>query len=190
MTVADLYDFDKTVFRGESGCEFYLFCLRKNPGIIRFFPGQLWYVIRYFLFKSIPMAVMKEKIYCFLPAIDGERMAELFWEKNAGRMCDWFRPAENDVQTVICSASPEFQIKPICDRLGVHRIVATDIDVRTGKISGKNCKGDEKVKRLAERLPEYEFRDAYSDNLRSDAGMLSLAKRDRYRVKDGKLFKI
>jgi phosphatidylglycerophosphatase C len=188
--LADLYDFDKTVFLGESGSEFYLFCLKKNPKIIKYLPVQIWYAFRYFVLKNVPMSVMKEKIYSCLNGIDGEKMVKLFWEKNESRMCPWFKPREHDVATVVCSASPLFQIKPICDKLGVNLIIATRIDIHTGKIDGENCKREEKVRRIKSEAFSYTIRDVYTDNLESDAPMLSLATRNKYKVSKGAITKI
>ena len=184
--IADLYDFDGTVYRGESGSEFYLFCLKKKPSIIRFLPKQLAPLIKYELFHSCSFDEIKEAIYCFLPYVDAEKLAEQFWEKNSYKINDWFRPKESDVATVVCSASPVFQIEPICRKLGVDLIVATDIDRKTGKLNGKNCKSTEKVERLKKEASDYTFRDVYTDNVKNDAPILGLATGNKYKVTKGK----
>ena len=33
----NVYDFDHTVYAGDSSVEFYLFCVKKQPDILRFF---------------------------------------------------------------------------------------------------------------------------------------------------------
>lgn len=188
--IADLYDFDKTVFRGESGSEFWLFCLKRHPSIIRYLPKQLSGFFGHYVFHKIGKKRCKELFYSYLPSIDAEHEAELFWDKNAGRINEWFNPKSNDVPTVVCSASPVFQIKPICDRLGVNLLIATQTDPRTGLISGENCKGTEKVSRLKKEAADYEFRDVYTDNLVSDRPILELAGRKKYHVKNGSLSEI
>ena len=188
--IADLYDFDKTVFNGESGSEFWLFCLKRHPRIIKYLPKQLKGLLGHFVFHSISKKKSKELIYSYLPSIDAEKEAELFWDKNIGRINKWFRPDGHDVPSVVCSASPVFQIKPVCDRLGVTLVIATEMDPKTGLISGENCKGEEKVKRLAKEASEYEFRDVYTDNLVSDCPILNLSNRKKYHVTDGNLSEI
>ena len=37
----NVYDFDGTVYRGDSTVDFYLFCLRTHPLVIRFLPIQI-----------------------------------------------------------------------------------------------------------------------------------------------------
>ncbi len=188
--LADLYDFDKTVFNGESGSEFWHFCLKRHPSIIRFLPKQAFGFFGHYVFHGISKKRSKELFYSYLKAIDAEKEAELFWQEKAVKMNDWFKPKENDIETVVCSASPVFQIKPICDRLGVDLLVATKMDCVTGFIDGENCKGEEKVRRLKKEASDYEFRDVYTDNLISDKPILDLASRKKYHVKDGSLTEI
>ncbi len=185
--IADLYDFDKTVFKGESGSEFWRFCLKRHPSIIRFFPKQTAGFFGHYVFRRISINRSKELFYTYLKAIDAEKEAELFWQENAVKMNAWFKPKEHDVKTVVCSASPVFQIKPICDRLGVDLLVATRMNPSTGLIEGENCKGKEKVRRLKTEAAEYEFRDVYTDDLASDAPILELSARKKIHVDGGKL---
>ena len=185
---ADLYDFDKTVFPVDSSTAFWLFCLKRHPKIIKHLPKQIMGGIRFFL-KKCSLTQFKEQFFCFLASIDGEKEAEAFWDENGRRIYEWFRPKENDAVTIVCSASPEFEIKPILERLGADIILGTRVDVKTGKITGENCKGKEKVSRIKAAAGEYEFRNAYTDNPKSDAPMLSLAK-NKFVIKDGKAKKI
>ena len=187
---ADLYDFDGTIFNGESGTEFYLFCLKRNPKLIKYLPRQLKGAIKYVINRNKMFNRFKDDFYSFLPAIDVEKEAELFWEKNAHKMNDWFKPKNHDVPVVVCSASPVFQIKPICDRLGVTLVIGTDVDSKTGKMQDINCKGNSKLEYIKKYAPDYTFRDVYTDNIESDAPLLSLATRDKYKVKNGQLIKM
>lgn len=190
MITADLYDFDGTVFNGESGIEFLRFCIKRHPKLIKYLPKQAARALRMLFPNGNRSDKFKEKLYCYLKDIDAEREAELFWDENAHKMNDWFKPNEHDVPVVICSASPLFQIKPICDRLGVDLVIATELDPKTGKMSDKNCKGENKTEYIKKYAPEYVFRDVYTDNIVTDAPILKLASRNRYHVVDGKVSKI
>lgn len=188
--IADLYDFDGTVFNGESGSEFMLFCYKRHPKLFLNVPRQAWCFFKRFVLKKGTFDDFKQEAYCWLKSIDADKEAELFWDKNAHRMNEWFKPEESDVPVVICSASPLFQVKPICERLGVHLIIATDMDKKTGRLNFINCKGENKLKYIEKYAPEYEFRDVYTDNIQSDSAILNLATRNRYRVTKGKIEKI
>lgn len=182
---ADLYDFDKTVFPKDSASAFWLFCLKKKPAIIKHLPRQVMGAVKFFL-KKYTLTQFKEQFFCFLKSVNGEEMAELFWQKNEDKIFEWFNPKGNDVLTVVCSASPEFEISPILKKMGVDIILGTKMDPKTGKITGENCKGAEKVKRIKEVLPDCKFRNAFTDNPKSDAPLLSLAE-NKFIVKNKKV---
>lgn len=188
--IADLYDFDGTVFDGESGSEFYLFCLKRHPKILKYLPKQIFAAVKHYVLKKISLEAFKESFYCYLESVDAETEAKLFWDKNSHRINSWFNPKEQDVPAVICSASPVFQIKPICDSLGVSLIIATDMDEKTGKLRDKNCKGENKLGYIKKYAPDYTIRDVYTDNIESDAPILSLASGQKYHVIKGKAVKI
>ena len=73
----------------------------------------------------------------------------------------------------------------ICEKLGVS-LIATEMDPRTGRISGENCHDVEKPKRFSERYPDARVERFYSDSL-SDAPMAELAERS-FLVKKHRLF--
>lgn len=190
MITADLYDFDGTVFAGESGSEFMLFCIKRHPKLLKYLPKMAIAVFRYFVLRKGTFSEFKEAGYSYLNGIDAEKEAEAFWEKNADRMNPWFKPAEHDVPVVICSASPVFQIKPICDRLGVSLVLATDMDAKTGRLNDVNCKGENKLEYIKKYAPEYVFRDVYTDSIKNDTPILNLAQRNKYKVEKGNISKI
>lgn len=183
--IADLYDFDKTVYPTDSATQFWLFCLRRHPGLICHLPHQIFSAFKFFL-KKTDLTQFKSDFFCFVKSIDAQKEAELFWDKNAEKIFPWFRPDANDVKTVVCSASPEFEISPILKKLGADVIIGTDMDPSTGRIRGKNCKGEEKVNRIRKEAGGYSFRNAYTDNPKSDAPLLSLAE-NKFLIKDGKI---
>jgi len=77
----------------------------------------------------------------------------------------------------LVSASPAFYLEPLRDALGLDAIIATRFE--EGRIAGRNCRGPEKVLRIAEVLAargesvDYAASTAYGDS-RGDAPMLRL----------------
>ena len=55
----NVYDFDDTIYRGDSSVDFYIFCLRKNIKLLKYLPKQIKAVILYKL-KKIDKNKMKE----------------------------------------------------------------------------------------------------------------------------------
>jgi phosphatidylglycerophosphatase C len=81
---------------------------------------------------------------------------------------------------VLVTASFGVYARPLGERLGVSRVVATELEVDgdgrlTGHLSGPNCRADEKVRRLAAHFGDPPVLDwAYGDSP-DDRAMLARA---------------
>ena len=64
----NVYDFDKTIYQGDSTIDFYLFCLKKNISLLRYLPIQIYGFIIY-IFGLREKEYFKEKFFCFLKGI-------------------------------------------------------------------------------------------------------------------------
>ena len=95
-----------------------------------------------------------------------------FWSANNKKVKDWYlsQKANNDV---VISASPEFLLQPICNKLGVS-LIASKVDPSTGQFAGKNCHGQEKIKRFTELYPNETIDEFYTDS-KSDYPFAALA---------------
>lgn len=173
---ANLYDFDKTVFPTDSETIFWLFCLRKQPGLIRFLPSQIVCMLRFSL-KLGDTDKMKSKLFGFLKAVDSEKLVKQFWDENLIKIYPFFLTRDTGLPTVVCSASPEFLLQPICERLGVEKLIGTKMNPKTGEIQGHNCKGKEKVLRIKAEIPDHSFYCVYSDSIKHDGPILALGER-------------
>lgn len=170
----NVYDFDKTLYRGDSTLDFYRFCLRRQPGLVRRLPGQCLRMLGAVAGRRGRTA-LKEGFYSFLPAVrDLDAAVEAFWEQAASAVNqDLVRGLrEGDV---VVSASPEFLLAPMCAQLGVA-LLASEVDPCTGVCLGANCRGEEKVRRFRAAYPDAPIDCFYSDS-RSDAPFAALARR-------------
>lgn len=167
------YDFDLTVFRPDSSYAFYCYCLRHFAfAVIPTMPGSVLGAVRYFSHR-ITAKQLKEQLFSFLPAIgDIDGAVEGFWRENERRLQSWYL-AQRREDDVIISGSPEFLLRPVCDRLGI-RLIATPMDKKTGKINGLNCHDSEKVRRFSAQYPGEHIESFYSDSL-ADEPMARLA---------------
>ena len=96
-----------------------------------------------------------------------------FWDEHEGRIAKWYLDIRRPDDLII-SASPEFVVKPMADRLGVG-LIATPMDKRTAYLEpGKNCYGEEKVRKFYELHPDAVTEAFYSDSF-SDAPMARIA---------------
>lgn len=178
----NVYDFDKTIYNGDSTVDFYLYCLKIKPSIIFLLPKQTLAFIKYKL-KLKEKEYFKEIFFSFLKKIDNvEKKVEDFWLNNKSKIKAWYHE-QKDSTDVIISASPEFLLKPICDELNVI-LIATKVDEKTGKFKSKNCYGKEKVARYKKEVNK-KINKFYSDSL-SDKPMMDLSK-EKYIVNGNKI---
>ena len=166
------FDFDGTIYSGDSTFDFCVFCYKKHPGLIRFLPMQGAAFLGYAL-KLIDKTRMKEIFYRFLRAIDAETLLPEFWETHRKNIFPWY-PAQQQEDDILISASPEFLLEPICRELGIHTMMASRVDPRTGKYQGLNCHGKEKVRRLKQQTGITHLDKFYSDS-QSDLPLAQIA---------------
>jgi len=169
----NVYDFDKTIYLRDSSIDFYVFCLKKDLTILRFFPKQLVAMIKYKL-KLIPKTKMKQVFYTYLKTIkDLDQRVSDFWQANRHFINDYYLN-QRKKDDVIISASPTFLLQPLIDEWGCI-LMATEVDPKTG-LSGENCWGPEKVRRFSEKYDLDSIDEFYSDSL-SDTPLALHAKK-------------
>ena len=66
----NVYDFDDTIFRGDSTRAFWAYCLKRAPGLARFLPRQCAAAVRYALGRTAKEA-FKEAFFSFLHQSSG-----------------------------------------------------------------------------------------------------------------------
>lgn len=170
----NVYDFDGTIYNGDSTIDFYFFCLKNNKKVIFILPRFALDMLRYKL-KIIDKTTMKQSFYRFFECLNiDDRMLKKFWTENKHKIKNWYLKSKKGDDIVI-SASPEFLIVPILKELGVNSVIASKVDSKSGKCEGRNCYGDEKVIRLIEAFPDVKIDSFYSDS-QSDRPLAELAK--------------
>lgn len=159
----NVYDFDGTIYNGDSTVDFYWYCLLKKPSIIRYIPKQIKGMLLYKL-KRIDKTQMKEYFYAFFKGIKNmDKMVNDFWEKNHVKIKKWYLKQKKE-DDVIISASPYFLLFPICQKIEIHTLIASKVNKESGKYEGVNCKGQEKVKRFYEKFKDGKIDEFYSDS--------------------------
>lgn len=158
----NVYDFDGTIYNGDSTVDFFLYALKRNPSVLLYLPKQTWGFVLYGT-KCIDKTNLKEYFFSFLTAINTENLVESFWNQNLHKIFDWYIKQQRE-DDIIISASPRFLLQPICNRLGIRHLIASEVDIKTGMFTGENCRGQEKVQRL-----ESEYNINHIDNFYSDS---------------------
>lgn len=171
----NLYDFDHTVYDGDCTLDFYFFCVRQHPRLILGAPRLVVYWLL-FLAGVKKREAFKYRFYAsFLPFIETDTLVESFWEKNFHKIKPFYLN-QREPTDIIISASPYFLVVKATDMLGA-RLIASDIDQKSGRLVSENCRGEQKVTALrASGLmkPGDTIRAFYSDSI-SDKPLALLA---------------
>ena len=169
----DIYDFDKTVYPYDSETVFLFYSMLTHPLLWFLIPYQIACITLYALGAGDKF---KGKCFVFLRFTDGKKLVEKFWKKNISRIYPVFEKEKRGFPTLVCSASPEYLVKPLCEKFGVEKVIATRADIRDGVIIGKNCIRQEKVRRIKEEMPDATFRRVISDDPENDIHIFRLGK--------------
>lgn len=181
----NVYDFDNTIYNGDSTADFYLFSLKRHKKIVLLFPSLILSTIKFYIFKIGTKTDFKEKMYRFLKYCDIQKDVNDFWNKNQNKIKKFYINQKND-DDVIISASPKFLLEPMCKKLGIKYLIASEVSTENYKYSGINCHGKEKVRRFYEVFPNSQIHNFYSDSY-SDAPLANLADK-AFMVKKNNIF--
>ena len=182
----NVYDFDGTIYKKDSSVELYKFVIKRRPYILFIcLPQQLWAILKYKL-KLITKEQMKEVYFSFLNYLKEESVIDQFVERNMKYINKWYYEKHED-DDVIISASPKFLIEKFAKKLNIENVLATEVEMKTGKFLSKNCHGEEKVRRFKLEFPNERIDNFYSDS-KTDVYMAKLSKKS-YMVKKRKLIK-
>lgn len=154
----NVYDFDGTIYDGDSTADFIMYCIRRYPKVLLNAPRTLWAYILY-IFGVFSQTRFKEEMYAMFRYVsDMDKALEDFWKTHRRKIKDWYFEQKRDDDLII-SASPEFLLAPVCENL-----MASRVDKNTGKYTGENCRGEEKVRRLYKNIPDASIDEFYSDS--------------------------
>lgn len=176
----NVYDFDKTIYDGDSTEDFIIMCLKKKPRLIfRFMRCGISFAA--YRAGLVSKTAFKEVMYRFLRDIDDiDDYVREFWDSHIQKIKKFYISNQKP-DDVIISASPEFLLRDACQMLGIKHLIASRIDKYTGCCLGINCFGEEKVRRFYDEyssehggIPQID--EFYSDST-SDTPLARLAKR-------------
>ncbi|CAM3236637.1 HAD family hydrolase [Streptobacillus felis] len=185
-----VYDFDKTVYGGETSTDFMRFFLKRNPKYIfriyKVFPSLFYYKKDLKKSKEIFFEILNQIEIDYLKKEISE-----FWKVNKNKIFPWvyneiINNKKNSEELILISATPEIFLEEISKELGFDKLIGTRFIKQEryflSKIDGLNCKHNEKVLRLREYLPEFKILAFYSDSM-SDKPLFDLSERKYYIVK-------
>ena len=133
----NIYDFDKTIYDGDSTAAFIKYCIRRFPKTYITLIPTAWAFLLYII-GIYSKTQFKERMYRFLRYVpDIDNVLEDFWDSHEGNILDYYK-AQQKEDDIIISASPEFLLEPICRRTGIKNLIASRVDRFSGKYTGEN----------------------------------------------------
>lgn len=178
----NIYDFDGTIYDGDSSVDFFKYCIKRNKKCLTILPKFI-VILSLYCIKLVNKEKLKSAFFSFIKYFDNiDIIVEDFWNSKNYKLKEFFikQHKKNDI---IISASPEFLLKPVAKKYNFN-LIGTKMNKKTGKIIGSNCHGKEKVLRLKEKNIEC-CKAVYSDSL-SDKPMQKIAEK-AYLVKKDKV---
>lgn len=166
------YDFDETIYDGDSSVDFYFYSLKRNKKVLLQLPIQVWGALLYIL-HIIDKTKMKERIFSYLKRIDNiDDYINGFWKTHKKNIKKWYLD-QHEKTDVIISASPEFLLKPLEKEMN-FKVIATKVNKKTGHFDSINCHDYEKIKRYEEQYSK-KIKKFYTDSIKADKAMLEYA---------------
>lgn len=171
----NVYDWDNTIYRGDSTANFVLWLYVHRPLTLLSIPRTVICALLWGL-HIIQKQTFKENLYhMFVFVGNMDQTADQFVKTHMNHVKTFYLSQKRDDDMVI-SASPEFTIRRFCNELGIRNVMASVVDPKTGKYTGLNCHGKEKVRRFREVAADTTIENFYSDSL-SDTPLAEIAEK-------------
>ena len=122
----NIYDFDKTIYDGDSSIDFYKFCVKKNKILLLNSFKVLFYYFLYF-FKIKNKSDVKEVFFSFLGKVNNiDEVVNIYFEKHKYKIKDFYLSKNHSKDIAgsitacrlhstsrVCSVHMSFQARPI-----------------------------------------------------------------------------
>lgn len=187
----NVYDFDNTIYDGESGVDLFKYFLKKDPGLMLKIPWALSVLYDY-KYLRLPVEEVINHISTRVEEYGQKKVGDLrelardFWDGHSYKLkLYYFKQRTED--DVIISACLDFILQEVCDRMGIKTFIGSEVDLEK-KTLKSFCFRENKVKMFRERFPGQEIENLYTDSY-NDQPLMEIAK-NVYLVKGDKITKI
>ncbi len=175
----NVYDFDDTIYDGDSSFDLFKSYFKKDPALIRYVPVVLK-VLRNYRKGKARFEDFINNFGCIFEDyfrahdMDMDVLVKEFWDKNEKKIKPWYKKVQKE-DDVIITATPAFMMGEICNRLGVKYYLGTEFDVEKGKFL-RGCFRERKIEFFREAFPDGVIDDFYTDSY-NDKFLFPYAKR-------------
>lgn len=172
----NVFDFDNTIYDGETLVDFIVYYIKTDPKIWRFVPKLLWIYFK----DTFHLFTVEEAIKAYAGFLEGYYVknkvkaedVKKFWDKNEKKIKPWYNEVRRD-DDIIVSGTTDFILDEIMGRMGIKNYVGSSIDSETGKFK-RLCFLENKVKIFNELYPGAHIDNFYTDSM-NDKAMMDLA---------------
>ena len=125
-----VYDFDKTIYSGESGTNFFTYYLKKYPLKAILFGLTYLKEVLLYLVKITDLKRLKERFFIFLESHSNEEIEKIvdgFWKEYDKKMYSWTQKEleENKKEAdmvIVTSATPLFLLERLIPEMGYDMV--------------------------------------------------------------------
>lgn len=180
-----VFDFDNTIYRGESSIDLAVYMIRNNKKIILYLPMIFTNLVKYKL-CMIGRKEMETILNDFCRAVMGDKdeipgIIERFWQTHAHKLNRGILKRISP-EDIIITAGPDILINGIRDRLNTDHIISSEVDLDGRCFTYLNFK-DNKLKRYRELYGDRPIDVFYTDSY-NDRALMEISERV-YLVKKG-----
>jgi phosphoserine phosphatase len=172
----NVYDFDNTIYNGETLVDFIMYYVKTDPKIWKYIPKllKICFKDKFHLF-TVEDAVgayadFLQGYYIHLDNVENDVVK--FWNENEKKIKPWYNSVRRD-DDIIVSGTTDFILDEIMKRMNVKNYVGSSIDKNTGKFV-RLCFLENKVAIFKELYPNAHIDNFYTDSM-NDKAMMDLA---------------
>ncbi len=181
----NVYDFDGTIYDGNSFIDFFCFLRQENEEIKKHTLTQVLNLARLCL-NSYDVSKHPSLSNFILEIQDLNKNLINFWDKHHKKLLRWYKEVQ-EPEDVLITSSFEYLVQPACNILNIKNLIGTKVDLNNGEIIGKVCIGEEKVNRYREKYGQDSIDNFYTDSL-IDSPLIDISK-NTFILKRGKIIK-
>ena len=190
MENVNVYDFDNTIYDGETLVDFILYYIKTDKKIWKYVPKLIIIAIK----DALHLFTVEQAIEAYASFLEGyyvnlgdtTQNVIKFWDKNEKKIKPWYAKVQKE-SDIIVSGSTDFILDEIMKRMGIKHYIGSSIDKETGKFI-RLCFLENKVKAFREIYPDKHIENFYTDSM-NDKAMMDIAD-NVYLVKKNKITKI
>ena len=190
MENVNVYDFDNTIYDGETLVDFILYYIKTDRKIWKYIPKLIIIALK----DALHLFTVEQAIEAYASFLEGYYVnlddttqdVIKFWDKNEKKIKPWYAKVQKE-SDIIVSGSTDFILDEIMKRMGIKNYIGSVIDKKTGKFI-RLCFLENKVKAFKEIYPDKHIENFYTDSM-NDKAMMDIAD-NVYLVKKNKITKI